>query len=480
MSTSPFSFFKAYDIRGTYPDIDSRIYYWTGYGLISIILAPENLSSKVNIMHDIRYTSEEFYSALAQGIEAAGGEVVSLGLGSTDLLYAACQQSDLAGVMVTASHNPKDDNGIKIVKQHPQMLGLGSGLEKIRDFVLQKLETEADFRPDKSIRAYSDEAKSNLLNFYTDKLKKVGNIDAVNQILKSRNIKLKIVVDCGNAMGGFIMPFVEELYDGQIEFVKLFWDLDGNFPNHQADPLNFETLKSLQAKILETKADLGVAIDGDGDRIFFLDSQANIMKGDETVAILTKNILEKYFSNSEQNGNPVILFDQRSRSVVPKTITECAGIPVPTKVGHTNFKQNMIKYDAQYGGEVSGHHYFREFGFMDSAAMTLVSFIEVFAKNQHDLLDFHHKIQQSYFTTAGEINFHLKPDLSFDRVKSLILNAFPNINYNLLDGLTIYQDDWQANIRMSNTEPLLRLNLETIGEDKVNEKVDQIKLILGL
>ena len=281
-------------------------------------------------------------------------------------------------------------------------------------------------------------------------------------------------------MGGFIMPFVEELYDGQIEFIKLFWDLDGNFPNHQADPLNFDTLKSLKATILETKADLGVAIDGDGDRIFFLDAQANIMKGDETVAILAKNTLQKYFSNRDSSGNPVILFDQRSRSIVPKTIIESAGIPVPTKVGHTNFKQNMIKYDAQYGGEVSGHHYFREFGFMDSASMALVSFIEVFAKNQQELLDFHHKIQAAYFTTAGEINFHLKPELSFERVKTLILKAFPSVNYNLLDGLTIYSDSWQANIRMSNTEPLLRLNLETVGENRVDEKVEEIKLILGL
>ena len=223
-----------------------------------------------------------------------------------------------------------------------------------------------------------------------------------------------------------------------------------------------------------------MAIDGDGDRIFFLDSKGSIMKGDETVAILAKNTLEKYFLNQDQIGNPVILFDQRSRSVVPKTITESAGIPVPTKVGHTNFKQNMIKYDAQYGGEVSGHHYFREFGFMDSGAMTLVSFIEVFAKNQSELLNFHHKIESVYFTTAGEINFHLKPELSFDRVKSLILEAYPDISYNLLDGLTLYGDDWQANIRMSNTEPLLRLNLETIGDNKVNEKVEQIKLILGL
>jgi phosphomannomutase len=480
MPTDPSSFFKAYDIRGTYPDIDSRIYYWTGYALVSIILAPENLSTTVNIMHDIRYTSEEFYSALAQGIKAAGGEVISLGLGSTDLLYAACQQTDLAGVMVTASHNPKDDNGIKIVKQHPQMLGLGTGLEKIRDFVLEKLKKEPDFKPTQSSLEYNVDAKQQLLDFYNKKLRSVGNVDEVNQILKNRAKKLKIVVDCGNAMGGFVMPFVEELYDGQIEFVKLFWELDGDFPNHQADPLNFDTLKSLQAKILETQADLGVAIDGDGDRIFFLDAQANIMKGDETVAILARNCLEKYFLNSKSSGNPVILFDQRSRSVVPKTIVESAGVAVPTKVGHTNFKQNMIKYDAQYGGEVSGHHYFRDFGFMDSAAMTLVSFIEVFAKNPESLLDFHQKIQKQYYTTQGEINFHLRPELSFDKVKTLILTAFPDLNFNLMDGLTIYAIDWQANIRMSNTEPLLRLNLETIGENRVNEKVEQIKQILGL
>jgi len=476
------SFFKSYDIRGTYPELDSRIYYWTGFALVNEILVPEGLSTKISVMRDCRYTSPEFYSALIQGIKDGGGEPIALGLGSTDLLYAACQKLNGPGAMVTASHNPKDDNGLKIVKQVPQMLGLSTGLDKIRDFVVAKLVNDA-YKPETIEFATNEQVKQQVKDYYLEKLNSIGDIENVKSILKSKNQKLKIVVDCGNAMGGFVLPWVEEAYGDAVEFIKLFWDLDGNFPNHQADPLDFDTLKSLQSKILETKADLGIALDGDADRVYFVNKDAEIIKGDAVVAIIASSLLQDYFENNQdENLNPVVLFDQRSRRCVPEYVLQNAGIPVPTKVGHINFKKNMLKYGAIYGGEVSGHHYYHQFGAMDSGAMTITAFINILAKKPEIYQTVYSQIKAKYFTNQGEENITVDAGFTFETLKNKILEAYPDADYNLLDGVTLFYPDWKANIRMSNTEakPVLRINIETDNSDFVIEKLREIRTNLGI
>ncbi len=480
MSINYNSFFKAYDIRASTPDLDARLYYWAGYALVDKILKPENLPLQVNLVHDFRETSLEFYSSLYQGILDAGGTPVPLGLGTTELLYAACQTNNFAGIMITASHNPAKDNGLKIVKQVPQMLGLNSGLAIIRDFVVPKLESDS-FCPEYQ-EVLSDEIlKAKIKEFYIAKLTKIGRIQEVNDTLSRQSKKLKIVVDCANGVGAYYMNWIEALYSNNVEFIKLYWEMDGTFPNHPADPLDFENLKDLQAKVLETGADFGIALDGDADRAFFIDKQAQIIKGDAMVAILSTGILEDFFLNPTQSdGNPVILFDQRSRRCTPEIILENGGVPVPTSVGHTNFKQNMLKYDAQYGGEVSGHHYYREFGGMDCGGLTIVKFIGLMALSPESVASIQNRINSRFFTSPGESNFKLSDDLNFDLVCEKILSAYPEASYNLLDGITLFFDDWKANIRMSNTESLLRLNLETLDEDLVEEKTFEIRHILGI
>ena len=327
MSINYNSFFKAYDIRATTPDLDARLYYWTGFAIVEKILKPQNLPLEVNLMHDFRETSLEFYSSLYQGILAAGGKPIALGLGTTELVYAACQMNNFAGCMVTASHNPAKDNGLKIVKQVPQMLGLDSGLAIIRDFVVPKLENDT-FCPEYQEIPTNHDQKSKLKELYLEKITKFGQITEVNNTLSQSNRKLKIVVDCGNGVGSYYMDWIEELYGKNIEFIKLFWDMDGTFPNHPADPLDFENLKDLQVKILEVNADFGIALDGDADRAFFMDKQAQIIKGDAMVCILATGILQDYFANPDLNhGNPVILFDQRSRRCTPEFILENGGAP---------------------------------------------------------------------------------------------------------------------------------------------------------
>ena len=480
MSINYNSFFKAYDIRATTPDLDARLYYWVGYALVEKILKPQNLPLEVNLIHDARETSLEFYSSLYQGIVAAGGKPVPLGLGTTELLYTACQMNNKAGCMVTASHNPAKDNGLKIVKQVPQMLGLESGLAIIRDFVVPKLEND-NFCPEYKEIQTDDNQKTQLKNIYLEKLSKFGQIDEVNKTLSESVRKLKIVVDCANGVGSYYMNWIEALYGENIDFIKLYWEIDGTFPNHPADPLDFENLKDLQAKVLEGKADFGIALDGDADRAFFLDKDAQIIKGDAMVCILSTGILQDYFENPTLGtGNPVILFDQRSRRCTPEFILENGGAPYPTKVGHTNFKQNMLAFDCLYGGEVSGHHYYRDFGGMDCGGMTIVKFIQLMAQKPEVVENIIKRIKAKYFTSPGESNFKLPSDYTFAMVKEKIFSAYPEASFNLTDGITLFFEDWKANIRMSNTETLLRLNLETLDEDLVEEKTFEIMQILGI
>lgn len=376
-------FFKAYDLRGTTPELTQDVYYWTGFGLISKILRPQNLPTKVLIMRDCRLTSPEFYAAFAKGIIAAGGNAILLGIGSTDTLYAASIYQNLPGAIITASHNPKMDNGLKIVKQIPQMLGLSTGLSVIRDFVIHKIEVEKaqidwegnekseilespnlnlekkDYPKDeaknldKNMETKNEETqnsqnlsesleierlgltkeltksewtqlnsgeflenagentdiKKQVMTFFVDKIKEVGQVEKTLknlQILKNNsqnNFRLKIVVDTANGMGGFIMPYLEKIYGESVEFVPLFWELDGNFPNHPADPMSEQNLVFLKAKIRETGANFGVAMDGDADRAFFVDELGNLINGEYIVPLFAENLLEEYFQNSEKEKN---------------------------------------------------------------------------------------------------------------------------------------------------------------------------------
>lgn len=573
-------FFKAYDLRGTTPHLSIEVYYWSGFGLVETILKPQNLALSVILVRDCRLTSPDFYDAFAKGICDAGGSIISLGIGTTDLMYAGSMSLNLPGAMITASHNPAADNGLKIVKKIPQMLGLDSGLDKIRDFVVHKIEVEKAKIDLKNIPNYREDTKikNQVIQFFTTKIKEIGEVEKLIEIInldqgnkiklqqnltqsleKSSNIKkdkkiqfqfkkLKVVVDTANGMGGFVMPYLRDIYADLIDFIPLFWELNGSFPNHPADPMNPDNLRFLSQKVLEEQADFGIAMDGDADRAFFVDEKGSLISGEHLVALFAQEILNDNFElgkykareneskNNEINSNlqktssldqknleikqspqknildyspnfeqkhlnqqiqfnPAIVYVISYSRALADTVLENNGIPVISKQGHTFVKSQMSKYKAIYGGEASGHHYFGQFGFMDSGAITIAIFIKIIILKNQTL-----KINQSlekneqkiikasqlcavwsakYFV-SGEQNFILPKSLTMPRVVEIIKKNYQKLTISELDGITVYDILWKFTIRSGNTEPLLRINVETKIENKTKEILDKIKEILNL
>ncbi|MEI7603557.1 MAG: hypothetical protein WCJ19_00885 [bacterium] len=476
--------FKSYDVRGTYPLINGTIAYWVGYSLVKEILEPENLSLKVNIVHDHRLSSNELYKAIYHGIKDAGGVPIPLGLGSTDMLYASCQMLDNAGVMITASHNPPADNGIKIVKKAPQMIGLGSGLEKIRDSIyfsdLKNIE----------INEFDDvieetELKNNLLDFFKDKIKLVGNAENISDKLQQR--RLKVVVDTGNGMGGFVMEQMLKIYTN-IEFIPLYWELDGSYPHHPADPIQDKNVADLKRKVVEENADFGIAFDGDADRAFFIDENGKRVVGDFLMATFAKFQLEKYFSGEfKQEGiNPVIVYNQPASRCTPEVVKEAGGICEAVLQGHTYIKAKLLETHGLYGCEHSGHNYFSQFGWMDSGVLAAALFINVLVSKDVKASEITGDLKYKYFL-SGEINFILDGNISSkDRLKGIeqkLQSIYPDAEYQYLDGISVVYPEWKVNLRLSNTEPLLRLNIEVKapGNDiDVKQRLEEIKNLLNL
>jgi phosphomannomutase len=469
-------FFKSYDVRGTTPEITKELFYWIGYGIISQVLKPEGFQTKVNLCHDTRLTSPEFFKAFYNGILDAGGEVVPLGLASSDFLYAACQFNNLPGAIITASHNPKNDNGVKIVKHGSTMLGLSEGLDKVRDFVIQNIDKTIDFEKWKNIKIDETE-KESVWKYFEEKIKTIGKIEKVNQILKNQNKKLKIAVDAGNAMGGWVMQRVKNFYSN-IEFVPLYWDLDGNYPNHEANPQDFENLKDLQKTILEN-ADInyGFAFDGDADRVFFLDEEANIVQGDFLVAFFASSLLKEYYQEPNNNLNPAIVYIQPGSRCVPEAIAQNDGIAIPAKQGHTHIKAKMQEFKAIYGGEFSGHHYFADFGFMDSGVLAAVLMIKIVVESNKSIKDIFSVLNKNYFI-SDLFSFRIPEGKTFEDFKNICYKNFSDAVISEFDGISVIYPDWKFSMRPSGTEPVVRFILECKAKDLRQEKMQMVKDIL--
>ncbi|MEM1312645.1 MAG: hypothetical protein AAGF07_04240 [Patescibacteria group bacterium] len=471
-----YNLFKAYDIRGTYPEIDSKVYYWAGYGLVEKILKPESLPLTVNICHDCRYTSPEFYKAFYNGVKNAGGEPVALGLASTDFMYASSILTNTPGAVITASHNPKDDNGVKIVKKAPQMLGLKDGLDKVREFVLSVIETE-DMNEQKWIDPIEDtNLRSKVLDFFVGKYKELGETEHIDSVLTRQNKKLKICVDAGNGMGGFVMQNLKSIYKN-VEFIPLYWQPDGNYPNHPADPQNLDNLKDLQASIRENQADFGVAFDGDADRAFFVDENTKPIQGDYLVALFAKYMLNNYTADTALNK--AVVYCQPGSRCAPEIIAENEGVAIPSKQGHTYIKSEMQKYKAIYGGEFSGHHYFGDFGYMDAGYLAMALFIKIVVNSGKTTSQAFEKIEQTYHISEL-MNLKISEGDSFDVWKTKLKTAFADASISELDGISVFYPDWKFSMRASNTEPLVRFILETKIENKVAEKVSLVKSVVDI
>lgn len=470
--------FKANDVRGTTPDLDAKFYYLAGKGLMEKVFLAEKISSKIIITHDCRLSSPEFYKALVAGIIDGGGQPVCLGLGSTDFLYAATQLLNLPGANITASHNPKNDNGMKIVKSGSTILSLENGLEKVRDFVFKNQDTEvltSNFKnPTQDL-----EIKYKVTDYFKSKIYQIGEIFEVDSILKKKGLQLKIAVDCGNGMGGFVMQILKNMYKN-IEFKEMYWELDGNYPNHPADPQNFDNLKDLQQAVKsDPEVAFGFAFDGDADRVFFVDDKAEIVQGDFLVAFFAQTLLNSYFNSDKKDLNPAIVYVQPGSLCVPEAIAYSGGIAIPAKQGHTFIKALMEKYRAVYGGEFSGHHYFAEFNNMDSGVLAAVLMIKILVKSNLKLSEIFQKLKQNYFISPL-ISIKLKAGQTFDDIKPRLKNHFADAVFSEMDGLSVFYPDWKFSIRPSNTEPVLKMILETRHQNFVNQKLSEIMKLIEI
>ena len=481
-----YSLFKSYDVRGTYPQINATVAYWTGYAFVKEILEKGNLGKKVILMRDCRISSPELYKAAFKGIKDAGGEPLPLGIASSDMLYAATQLLECAGIMITASHNPPKDNGLKLVKKAPQMLGVGGGLEIIRDSQYFQNPKEIDSSIIDEVIDNTEE-KERVLEFYKNEMKEILDIDRIQEKLKSR--KFRVVVDTANGMGGYVMDQITQVIP-QIEFIPLFWDLDGNYPNHEADPTKPENLVFLQKAIQEQKADFGIAFDGDADRAMFMDENSTRLIGDYIVAKFGEFMIKRHANNPKLDKfNPSVVYNIPASRCTKDIVISSGGNAIASMQGHNHMKAMMLENKAIYGGEHSGHHYFGEFGYMDAGFLAACLFINILVSEDIKASELTKALSQKYLL-SGELNFKLNDSIDTkerihiydEKLKSKFMDAY----FDYLDGISVIYTDWKFNVRLSNTEPLLRLNVEIINSDNtkslddVKFKVEEIKNILGL
>jgi len=435
------SIFKAYDIRGIYPaQLNEETAYLVGKAMVEY-LKPQ----KIAVGRDMRLSSHALFENLTKGIIEAGSDVVDIGLCSTDELYFAVGKFGFdGGVMITASHNPKEYNGFKICRKEAVPLSGDSGLKEIQQII-----ATGKFSIPKN--------KGNVI-------KKDITDDYIKHILSFVDVKkikpFKIVVDAGNGMAGLLVPKLFEKLPGQL--IPMFFELDGSFPNHPASPIEPENLKFLQQRVIKEQAFLGAAFDGDADRVFFVDEKAKMLGGDIVTALVAKNLLKK-------EKRATILYNLICSRTVPKVIEENGGKAVKTRVGHALIKPLMKQHNAIFGGEHSGHFYYGDNFYADSALITLVVFLELLSEENKKVSELVGEIDL-YFR-SGEINSKVE-DIP-QKLKEIEKN-YSKGKLDHLDGLTVEFPDWWFNLRPSNTEPLLRLNVEADSPELLQEKTQEL------
>jgi len=435
--------FKAYDVRGVVPDdLDDDLVRAIGGAYAQI-----TDDRPILIGRDCRLSSPDLAAALAEGITAQGSDVVDLGLASTDLLYFASGSLDLPGIMITASHNPKQYNGLKFCQPGARPVGEETGLRDIRAIVEDGV-SPATTRGSIEHR--------DLLDAYVEHVLRFVDLEAMRP--------LTVVADTANGMGGLVVPAVFERLPITAHY--LFRELDGTFPNHPADPLNPENQKDLKAAVLEHGADVGLAFDGDADRVFLVDERAEDVSGSLLTAIVAVSMLRK-------EPGAKIVHNLICSWVVPETIREHGGVPVRTRVGHSFIKQIMAETGAIFGGEHSGHYYFRENYRADSGLIAGVVALGELSASGGSLSALLAPYRR--FWDSGEINSTVADQAGkIEELASLHGDA----RLDRLDGLTIEYEDWWCNVRPSNTEPLLRLNVEARTQELLDDRTAELLAVI--
>ncbi|NJP93244.1 phosphomannomutase/phosphoglucomutase [Nonomuraea sp. FMUSA5-5] len=438
--------FKAYDVRGVVPDeLDEPTAEAVGAAFVEVTGA-----GSVVVAHDMRESSPLLADAFIRGARSRRADVVHAGLGSTDLLYYASGSLGLPGVMFTASHNPARYNGMKMCRSGAVPIGGDTGLTEIRDRAAQLVGVTAT--PSGSL------IEKDLLKGYADHLRSLVDLRGIRP--------LKVVVDAGNGMGGHTVPAV---FEGlPIELTPLYFELDGTFPNHEANPLEPQNLVDLQRAVVEQGADIGLAFDGDADRCWVIDERGESVSPSAITALVATRELAKYPGST-------IIHNLITSLGVPEIVREHGGVPVRTRVGHSFIKAEMARSGAVFGGEHSAHYYFRDFWFADSGLLAAMHVLAALGEQERPLS----QVVGAYsrYHASGEINSQVS-----DQAEALrrVREAFEGRGEpDELDGLTVRGDGWWFNLRPSNTEPLLRLNAEAADESKMTAIRDEVLAIVG-
>lgn len=437
------SIFKAYDIRGRYPDaLNEDVARKIGRAYVSFL----GLSgSRVVVGRDMRLSGEPLEDAFVQGVTEAGADVLDIGLVSTDALYFAVGHlEEPGGAMITASHNPKDYNGLKLCREDAIALSGDEGINQIRDLITSgKLP-----KPNEDAGSVEE---GNIIEDYAEHCLSFINTEGLRP--------LKIVVDAGNGMAGKMLPPIFEKLP--FEYVPMYFELDGSFPNHPPNPIEPENMEDLQERVVAEGADFGVAFDGDADRCFVVTEKGVTISGDILATLVAKNVLEK-------EPGAAIIYSAVCSKALPELVRREGGRPIRTKAGHSIIKPEMRKHDAAFGGEHSGHFYFRDNYFADSGIIAMLTVAELVGRQEEPLSELLVPIDP-YFR-SGEINSEVEDQ---DEVMKRVEEHYaerddPEIDH--LDGLTVDYGDWWFNLRPSNTEPLLRLNVEASDHETMEKE----------
>jgi len=436
---------KAYDVRGTVPEqLNVDVAHALGVGFARFVNAPRLLVGR-----DMRPTGPELVQAFIRGANEQGVDVIDLGLTSTDLVYFAAGSLDAPGAMFTASHNPAQYNGVKFCLSGAKAVGQDTGLAAIKATAADVLSGRG---PAPASRAGSTTSR-NLLSAFADHV--VSFIDA------SSMRPLRVVADTANGMGGLVVPAVMERLPG-VTLEVMYGELDGTFPNHPADPLQPANQRDLQARVVSGGFDVGLAFDGDADRVFVVDETGRGLSGSTTTALLAAAVLRTH-------PGATVLHNLICSKAVPEVIRENGGIPVRTKVGHSFIKEIMAETGAVFGGEHSAHYYFRDNYGADSGLIASLLVLNEISRADSVLSVVRKPFER--YSSSGEINTHVNDP---DAVMSRVAEEFNDQQQDRLDGLTVDCGSWWFNLRPSNTEPLLRLNLEAQTRDECNQHVAEV------
>lgn len=438
--------FKAYDIRGVYPtEIDEAIVRKIGRAFALFVNA-----GRAVVGRDMRISSEPLARAFIEGVVSVGVDVIDIGLASTDMLYYASGKFEAPGAMFTASHNPAEFNGIKLCLSEAAPIGQDTGLVDIKSAVVQ------DELEDPNVLEPGVVSKGDVFDAYADHV--------LSFVDRHTLAPLRVAVDAANGMGGLIVPKV--FGETPFELFPLYLDLDGTFPNHPANPIQPENLRDLQALLKRERCDIGLAFDGDADRVFLIDDTGSPVSGSTTTALVAKGILAR-------NTGERVIHNLICSKAVPEVIRESGGEPIRSRVGHSFIKKLMADTGAIFAGEHSGHYYFRDNYRADSGMIAAMVVLAQISQGGVPLSELRRPLER--YVSSGEINFKIKDAAA---VIEAVAARFSDAQADREDGLTITYPDWWLNLRPSNTEPLVRLNVEADNADLLDRQMAEIVAVV--